>query len=300
MYQIIGSDGRQYGPIELEQLKQWARQGRVDPRTRVLAGTPPAWQLAGELPELQGLFPGVPPVLTPSAVDIPTARPQGAGNSGLATASFVMGLLGLLCLGIFAGVPAVICGHVARSREKRDPKVYRAGGLAKAGLVLGYVSIAMSVIFGALLIPIVMKSRDASHRAQCTQQLHQIQNALTVWASDHDSQFPFNVGTNEGGTMDYSQARADGFDQAAFKHFQVLGGQLSSPAILVCPANKKTSPANNFEKLGPENITYQLRSGEQVAPANPGELLVYCPTHRIGIRCDGSLSTKRGLRKVNR
>ena len=36
MYSIVGADSREYGPVELETLVQWAREGRVVARTTVL------------------------------------------------------------------------------------------------------------------------------------------------------------------------------------------------------------------------------------------------------------------------
>jgi hypothetical protein len=43
MYKIIGADGKEYGPVSTEQLRQWLTEGRVNNQTRVLAegGTPP-------------------------------------------------------------------------------------------------------------------------------------------------------------------------------------------------------------------------------------------------------------------
>jgi hypothetical protein len=35
-YKIIGTDGLQYGPIALEQLKLWVGEGRISRETKVL------------------------------------------------------------------------------------------------------------------------------------------------------------------------------------------------------------------------------------------------------------------------
>ena len=37
MYKIIGSDGKEYGPISLAQLKQWLAEGRLNHESKVLA-----------------------------------------------------------------------------------------------------------------------------------------------------------------------------------------------------------------------------------------------------------------------
>ena len=36
MYKIIGADGKEYGPITSEQLRQWMAEGRANLQTRVL------------------------------------------------------------------------------------------------------------------------------------------------------------------------------------------------------------------------------------------------------------------------
>ena len=42
MYEIIGADGKEYGPISFEQIRQWIAEGRVNAQTRVqvTAGSP--------------------------------------------------------------------------------------------------------------------------------------------------------------------------------------------------------------------------------------------------------------------
>jgi hypothetical protein len=61
--------------------------------------------------------------------------------SGLAVFSFVLGLLSFVALFLTA-IPAIITGHMALKRLKW----HRGKGLAIAGLVLGYVMTAVSII----------------------------------------------------------------------------------------------------------------------------------------------------------
>ena len=35
MYKIIGADGKEYGPVSTEQLRQWLLEGRVNSHTQV-------------------------------------------------------------------------------------------------------------------------------------------------------------------------------------------------------------------------------------------------------------------------
>jgi len=77
MYKIIGADGKEYGPVSVEQLRQWLTEGRVNKQTRVLAEGRTDWRTLGELPELAAVLPAaaaaMPPAL-PMASDQSTAR----------------------------------------------------------------------------------------------------------------------------------------------------------------------------------------------------------------------------------
>jgi hypothetical protein len=74
MYRIIGADGREYGPITSEQLRQWVAEGRANAQTRVLVERSMDWKTVGELPEFASPPPGVeaaPPPMAP--ISMPTA-----------------------------------------------------------------------------------------------------------------------------------------------------------------------------------------------------------------------------------
>lgn len=71
----------------------------------------------------------------------------GAGPnriSGKATASLVLSLLGLI-IGPFGCIPGIVCGHVARRQSARDPRI-GGGNIALAGLIIGYVFLALMVL----------------------------------------------------------------------------------------------------------------------------------------------------------
>ncbi len=60
---MMGSDGRQYGPVSVEQIKQWAAEGRATAQTllRVEGGE---WKPLATFPEFIGVAVSVPPVMT--------------------------------------------------------------------------------------------------------------------------------------------------------------------------------------------------------------------------------------------
>ncbi len=91
----------------------------------------------------------IPVSINPGTDLVPIARSASTGlnTCGAAITSLVLGILSLLLffMRFFIAVPAVIFGHVAMSRIKNNPKEITGTGIARAGLVLGYLSIAVWV-----------------------------------------------------------------------------------------------------------------------------------------------------------
>jgi uncharacterized membrane protein len=64
MYKIIGADGKEYGPVSAEQLRQWLTEGRINNQTRVLAEGSTDWKAFGDCPEFASAAPNTPPPFT--------------------------------------------------------------------------------------------------------------------------------------------------------------------------------------------------------------------------------------------
>lgn len=67
MFKIIGADGKQYGPVSAEQIRQWFAEGRAKPETLVQAEGSADWKPLGQFPELTAPAPAgvvTPPVAT--------------------------------------------------------------------------------------------------------------------------------------------------------------------------------------------------------------------------------------------
>lgn len=150
MYKIVGADGKEYGPISVEVLRQWLGEGRANAQTRVLPEGATEWKTIAELPELGAALAGTTtPAATPGPITIsPTPR-----NNSYAVAGLTLGILALTfgmccCYGLPFSVPGIICSSVALSQINRDPLTQQGKGMAVAGLVLCVVSI----LAGALLL----------------------------------------------------------------------------------------------------------------------------------------------------
>ncbi|MFC4908805.1 DUF4190 domain-containing protein [Actinomadura gamaensis] len=70
--------------------------------------------------------------------------PAAQSTNGMATASMVLGLVGIFFCG-FTSVLAIIFGHIAHSQIKRTGE--GGSGMATAGLVLGYIVAVGWIIF---------------------------------------------------------------------------------------------------------------------------------------------------------
>jgi hypothetical protein len=296
MYKIRGADDKEYGPVSVEQIHQWLAEGRLNGRTPVREESSTEWRLLSDVPELKPQWAAGPPVMTPpgvAGIAAPTGYPP---RSGLAITSFILGLLSLVCLSVFGGIPAIVLGHIAHSRARRLPAVYGGSGFAIAGFITGYLSLAFAVlIMPAMLLPALAKAKGRAQSINCVNNLKQVGLAFRVWSLDNKDEFPFNVSTNAGGTMEFCAVGTDGFDANAVLHFRALSNELGTAKILVCPADSKVA-GSNFRFLSAGNISYQLHTGTNFTEANPGAVLVVCPIHGHTLLCDGSVIQGKRLR----
>jgi hypothetical protein len=102
---MIGADGREYGPMAADQLRQWIAEGRANAQTQVLPEGAPAWKQLGELPEFaQALHSSPAP---PGAVGSLSVTPTPETNP-LAVVGMILGMLSCTCcLCFYHGLPSM-------------------------------------------------------------------------------------------------------------------------------------------------------------------------------------------------
>ena len=206
----------------------------------------------------------------------------------MAVTSLVLGIISVMCLGLFAGIPAIILGHTAHRRTRNAPEQYRGAGLAIAGFVMGYASLLTTLIIVMLVgksLPQLAQARGQAQRISCFNNMKQIGLAFRVWAANHEGQFPFNISTNQSGMIKSGEAGVEDSVQI----FRTMSNELRTPRILVCPADPSKRSATGFASLQPGNVTYEVESGPEVKETNPGEVLARCPVHGTELLCDGSV-----------
>ena len=84
----------------------------------------------------------------------PPPPPPGAGGYGYvepqtnkkAIWALVLGILGLVCCGLFAGIPAIILGNMAKSEIDASSGLQSGRGMAVAGFVLGIIDVVATIV----------------------------------------------------------------------------------------------------------------------------------------------------------
>jgi len=111
------------------------------------------------------------------------------------------------------------------------------------------VVIGVMVILMALVISAAARARDKSRKISCSCNLKQIGLAFRIFANDNGDAYPMSVSTKKGGSIEYLTATD------VFRHFRAMSNELSTPTILVCPADNR-KPAPSFSVLSNANISY--------------------------------------------
>jgi hypothetical protein len=75
-------------------------------------------------------------------------QPPAAGGQDqtLAIVSLVCGVLSILCCGLLTGIPAIITGYMAKNNVDSNPTQYSGRGMALAGMILGGISVVLSIV----------------------------------------------------------------------------------------------------------------------------------------------------------
>lgn len=168
-----------------------------------------------------------------------------------------------------------------------------AGNQNSANTLVAAPLVGGSAVMAGMLLPALARAKERAQTIACVNNLKQVGIGFRLWATDHDGKYPFQVSTNQGGSMELCQRNAyDGYDENTAAHFQALLEEIGSPKVLVCPADSKHKIAAQGAELRAENVSYEIRTAPEVSEENPGEILLYCPIHRNAAFADGSVQMK--------
>ncbi|MBN2311155.1 MAG: DUF4190 domain-containing protein [Candidatus Hydrogenedentes bacterium] len=156
---------QQQGPVSEDGLLGLIQSGQVRPDDLVWNEGMTDWAPASEVfgDRLLGVAQQAPVGYVDMSVPEPgpaaplggVAAPTfGAGQplepplNGMAVASLVVGILGIVGCACFpVGIVAIVLGHIAIHQINQAPDTYRGKGLAIGGLIMGYASLALFVLW---------------------------------------------------------------------------------------------------------------------------------------------------------
>jgi hypothetical protein len=78
--------------------------------------------------------------------------PAGPRSSTTAIISLIGGIAGFTVLPFLGSIVAIICGHMAKSEIKKSAGMVGGNGMATAGLIMGYLGIALGVCLLCVLV----------------------------------------------------------------------------------------------------------------------------------------------------
>ncbi len=106
-------------------------------------------------------------------------------TDGKAVGSLILGILAMFPLGLLAGIPAVILGHLSRKSIRESLGRLKGDGMALAGLIMGYLSVAaipMILIIAAIAIPNLLRARMAANESAATSTVRTLNTAQVTYS----------------------------------------------------------------------------------------------------------------------
>jgi competence protein ComGC len=104
--------------------------------------------------------------------------------------------------------------------------------------VLAIVAVASLLL--CLGVAWLIQARQRSGSICCNCNLKQIGLSFRVWEGDHNDKYPMQTSVTNGGTMELANG------STAWVNFAVISNELSTPKVLICPADMTRIYAANF------------------------------------------------------
>ena len=131
-------------------------------------------------------------------------------------------------------------------------------------LIEAVVVIFVIGVLAMLVLPAISHPRHR-HGYACTNNLKQVLLAAKIWAGDNNDKYPMAISITNGGAMEYMNT-AD-----AWKTFQVMSNELSTPKVIYCPEDSLRSYATNWGEDLKDKISYFI--GRDATDTNPFAIL---------------------------
>lgn len=180
----------------------------------------------------------VPPLASYTGTQQPYFGPQE--TDGKAVGSLVLGILGIFPLSIFAAIPAVVLGHLAKSSIRQSMGRLKGAGMATAGLIMGYIVVAFIPVFliiAAIAIPNLLRARQSANEAAAASTVRTLNTAQVTYSVNYPARgYARDLSTLGPGNV-------KGCADPSETHACLIDGRLGPPE---CTAGRWCHPRNGF------------------------------------------------------
>ncbi len=153
-YKIVGADGKEYGPVTAEQVRQWIAEGRANAETKVQPEGATEWQALGSVAEFADALATKPAPIAPIASLPHTAYPPFTVPPAEQVSGPAIGLIVTAVFGFVANAIAVVWNVVGARFQQMppgmDPELQRL--IQSMTGVMGVVSCVIGVILSCLVL----------------------------------------------------------------------------------------------------------------------------------------------------
>jgi competence protein ComGC len=128
------------------------------------------------------------------------------------------------------------------------------------------IVIVITAVLAVLLLPALASHHGGGQRISCANNVKEVNLSYNIWAGDNNGKYPMDIPVLEGGSKEYMNS------SDAWRTFQVMSNELSTPKILYCPEDAaRGSAATNFGDGLKNKISYFI--GVDAAGTNETVLL---------------------------
>ncbi|MEY4918780.1 MAG: hypothetical protein RL616_2693 [Verrucomicrobiota bacterium] len=122
------------------------------------------------------------------------------------------------------------------------------------------------VVIVAIVLPTLSPHGRRSSKIGCVNNLKQIGLAYKIWAGDNNDKYPMELSITNGGALEWLNTTD------AWKTFQLMSNELSTPKILYCPSDSaRRQAATDFDDGMKTRISYFI--GADATDTNPAAFL---------------------------
>ena len=177
MFKIIGADQKEYGPISIEQIRQWIKDGRLNAQTPAQRAGEGEWRQLSGYEEFADLFQAAAGGTSGAGSPAPTYAPSGAPGpiptgsreaalsavKGPSIAIIIIASLGIIYY-VFSGF-LVIIGHggMTRPMPSNVPPEWQSFIQASQGPMAGVLNLVFAAIYGFLIFGALKMLKLQSH-----------------------------------------------------------------------------------------------------------------------------------------